>query len=72
MTTSTATKATTEERKVLADLLDLFQQAKGDAPALADVRRQISEQIDGLVAIMRSCGVDTDSLLDELDEEAGR
>jgi hypothetical protein len=65
----TQTIARPEEARILRDLLDLFDQAKGDSDVLADVRRQISAQIDDFCSQLRSHGVDTDALLDELDDD---
>jgi type VI protein secretion system component VasF len=61
MTTATAT-----EKQALTELVNLMDEAKGDHEALAAVRRQISDQIDAFIEGLRSAGVDTEALLDEV------
>lgn len=61
------TQASAGERKILVELLDLQAEARGDHPALAEVRRQVAERIDAFLATLAGYGVDTDALLDELD-----
>lgn len=59
--------ATAAERKILEDLYAILDGAKGDHPALADVRRQAALQIDSFVAGLATHGIDTDALLDEIE-----
>lgn len=61
------TEATAAERQILADLLALFDSAKGDHPALAKVRKHIGNQIDAFVSTLATHGVDTNALMDEID-----
>lgn len=64
MTTATAT-----EVRVLTEMIDIARQARGDHPALAEVRRQTAREIDSLLATLASHGVDTAALLDQIDPE---
>lgn len=58
--------ATAAEMSTLRQLVSLFDEAKGDHEALADVRRQISQQIDAFVSGLAAGGVDTEAMLDEV------
>lgn len=53
----------------LFELHSLFAEAKGDHPALADVRGKIAEAIDAAVAQLPP-DVDIDALFDEMDAAA--
>lgn len=70
--TKDMTTARPTERKAIADLLTILDDAKGDHPALAEVRRLTSLELDTALRNLAGWGVDTEALLDELDEELGR
>lgn len=61
------TGATPAERDALTEMYRLLGEARGDHPALADVRQAICAEIDKLTATLRACGVDVDALLDEIE-----
>ena len=60
-------EATATERQALQDLYKILDEAKGDHPALSDVRRLTCEQIDAMLGVLASAGVNTDALLDEME-----
>jgi cbb3-type cytochrome oxidase cytochrome c subunit len=62
-------EVTTVEREALTEMTRLFRDALGDHAALAAARRQIAHEIDALVAVLQTAGVDTEALLDEIDAE---
>jgi len=64
-----ATPVTDVERDALRGLLDLQEQARGDHPILADMRRQIAERTDEYLGRLEGFGVDTAALLAELDPD---
>lgn len=56
-------------RAAVVDIVRIGRQARGDHPALAEVRRQVALELDKHAATMRYLGVDADALLDEIDAE---
>lgn len=69
MSAMTPTPISTEARAALRDILAIGRQARGDHPALAEVRRHVAIEIDKHTATMVDLGIDVDALLDELDAE---
>lgn len=69
--TTTAAAPTVTERQALTEMVRLFEDAKGAHSALAGVRSAVAAKMDELIAILKADGVDTDALLDEIDEELG-
>lgn len=56
------------ERRCVVDLVGIIHAARGDHPALAEVRRLTTQELDKLTATLRDRGVDVEALLDQADE----
>lgn len=66
---TTPCQPTAVERHALTEMMRLMRQARGDHPALADVRREIATRIDTLLEHLRAAGIDVDALQDQIDTE---
>ena len=69
MTGTTTSEATATERHALVEFVKMQREARGDHPALADVRRQLAAEVDALCAVLSAAGVDVYALLDDIDDE---
>lgn len=70
--TAAHTGGSPAERRALAELHALFDQAKGDHPALAEARQKIVAEIDSLTASLKADGVDVDALLADIEADRVR